>query len=76
MKVHCTACGSNHTINANLAIALIESAQRGEMHTVGIEHVPGKRYTQVYPRCIMKMRHEIERHGNGERNVSPRPVAS
>lgn len=75
MKVHCAACGSKHLINANLAIALIEAAQRGEMHTVGVEHVPGKRFTQVYPRCILKMRREIERGSNAGSNVSASTVA-
>lgn len=76
MKVHCAACGKSHTINQNLAVALVESAQRGEMHTVGTERNRGRTHTVIYPRCILMMRREIERHGNhAGSDIPTRPLA-
>lgn len=69
MRVHCAGCGNTHNISANLAVALLESAQRGEMHTVGRERQLGQMVTQIYPRCLLKMRHEFERSGGARTDV-------
>lgn len=76
MRVHCAGCGNNHNISAELAGALLEAAQRGEMHTVAMERYAGKNVTQIHPRCMLKMKPEIVRSARAGNNVSPRTVAS
>lgn len=75
MRVHCAGCGNNHNISANLAGALLESAQRGEMHTVGSERYAGHNVTQIHPRCLLKMSQEIQRGNNAGSDLSARTVA-
>lgn len=76
MRVHCAGCGNNHNISANVAGALLESAQRGEMHTVGSEKHHGTNVTQIHPRCLLKMTYEIQRSNRAGNDIPTGPLAS